>query len=63
MFKEKTVLITGLASGIGRAIADAFASQNANIILNGIESIGEINPILGGMSRKTQGVVVDEKMG
>lgn len=57
MFKEKTVLITGSTSGIGRAIAEVFANQNANIILNGIESITEINQILEEMSRKTQGVV------
>ena len=46
MFKEKTVLITGSTSGIGLAIAEVFANQNANIILNGVESITEINPIL-----------------
>lgn len=62
MFKGKTVLITGSTSGIGRAIAEVFANQNANIILNGIESILEINPILEEMSRKTQGVVVYEKV-
>lgn len=62
MFKEKTVLITGSTSGIGYAIAEVFANQNANIILNGIESITEINQILEEMSRKTQGVVVYEKV-
>lgn len=62
MFKEKTVLITGSTSGIGLAIAEVFANQNANIILNGVESITEINPILEEMSRKTQGVVCYEKV-
>ena len=62
MFKEKTVLITGSTSGIGHAIAEVFATQNANIILNGVESISEINPIMEEMSRKTQGVVVYEKV-
>lgn len=62
MFKEKTVLVTGSTSGIGLAIANAFAAQNANIILNGVESISEINPIVEEMSRKTQGVVIYEKV-
>jgi 3-hydroxybutyrate dehydrogenase len=62
MFKEKTVLVTGSTSGIGLAIANAFAAQNANIILNGVESISEINPIMEEMSRKTQGVVIYEKV-
>lgn len=62
VFKNKTVLVTGSTSGIGLAIANAFAAQNANIILNGIESINEINPILEEMSRKTQGIVVYENV-
>jgi 3-hydroxybutyrate dehydrogenase len=62
VFKDKTVLITGSTSGIGFAIADAFASQNANIILNGIESISQINTVLDEMSRKTKGKVVYENV-
>jgi 3-hydroxybutyrate dehydrogenase len=61
MFNDKTVLITGSTSGIGRAIAEGFAAKNANIILNGIESITEVDTILGEMSRKTQGKVVYER--
>ena len=33
MFKNKTVLITGAAVGIGRACAIQFAQNNANVIL------------------------------
>ncbi|MDP3371601.1 MAG: 3-hydroxybutyrate dehydrogenase [Candidatus Paracaedibacteraceae bacterium] len=62
MFKDKTVLITGSTSGIGLAIAHLFAAQNANIILNGIESLIEINPILEVLSRKTQGQVIYESV-
>lgn len=58
MFKDKTVLITGSTSGIGLAIANAFAVQNANIILNGIESLDQIKPIFDELSRKTQGIVI-----
>ena len=34
MLKDKTVLVTGAAKGIGRAIALAFAQKGANIVLN-----------------------------
>ncbi|MEP7103438.1 MAG: SDR family NAD(P)-dependent oxidoreductase [Candidatus Dojkabacteria bacterium] len=32
--KNKTVLVTGSSTGIGRAIAEAFAKEGANVILN-----------------------------
>ena len=60
MFRNKTVLVTGSTSGIGRAIAEGFAVQNANVILNGIELIEEVNTILDEMSSKTRGEVVYE---
>lgn len=34
MLKDKTVIVTGGAKGIGRAIALAFAKEGANIVLN-----------------------------
>ena len=36
MLTNKTVLITGSTSGIGLAIAQAFAKEGANIVLNGL---------------------------
>jgi short-subunit dehydrogenase len=33
MFKEKVVVITGASSGIGKACAEAFASEGANLVL------------------------------
>jgi 3-oxoacyl-[acyl-carrier protein] reductase len=33
-YKNKTVIITGASRGIGRAIALAYASQNANVVVN-----------------------------
>lgn len=35
MFKQKTVIVTGGASGIGREVADQFAAQGANVVING----------------------------
>lgn len=34
MLKDKTVIVTGGAKGIGRAVAEAFAEEGANIVLN-----------------------------
>lgn len=34
MLKDKTVLVTGAAKGIGKAIAIAFAKEGSNIVLN-----------------------------
>lgn len=43
--KGKTALITGSTSGIGLAIAHAFAKQGANITLNGFGNPDEIQKI------------------
>ena len=37
---KKTVLITGSTSGIGLAIAEAFATKGCNIVFNGLEHNG-----------------------
>ncbi len=34
MFKGKTVIVTGGARGIGKAISLAFAKKGANIVVN-----------------------------
>ena len=34
MLKDKTVIVTGGAKGIGKAIALAFANEGCNIVLN-----------------------------
>ena len=45
MLKGKTALITGSTSGIGRGIAEAFAAQGANIVLNGLAPADEIEAL------------------
>lgn len=45
MFKGKTVLVTGSTSGIGQGIAEAFAAQGANIVLNGLGDAADIEAL------------------
>ncbi|NCN69725.1 MAG: SDR family NAD(P)-dependent oxidoreductase, partial [Betaproteobacteria bacterium] len=42
MLTGKTALITGSTSGIGLGIAEHFAQQGANIVLNGMGDAIEI---------------------
>ena len=45
MLEGKTVLVTGSTSGIGRGIAEAFAGQGCNIVLNGFGDPPEIEAL------------------
>src|SRR5438034_8612245 len=42
MLEGKTVLVTGSTSGIGQGIAEAFATQGCNIVLNGFGNAADI---------------------
>lgn len=58
MLKNKNVLITGSTSGIGLAIAEGFAYQNANLIINGINPEDNCSSLLQELSNKTEGRVL-----
>jgi 3-hydroxybutyrate dehydrogenase len=45
MLEGKTVLVTGSTSGIGEGIAEAFAAQGCNIVLNGFGNPADIEAL------------------
>jgi len=47
----KTAVITGSTSGIGHGIAEGFAAQGMNIVLNGIEPADQIGPLLEALQK------------
>jgi 3-hydroxybutyrate dehydrogenase len=52
MLKNKTVLITGSTSGIGLGIAQGFAKEGCNLILNGFGDAAEIESIRSGLEKE-----------
>jgi len=52
MLKGKTALVTGSTSGIGRSIAEAFAAQGVNIVLNGFGPADEIEALRARLARE-----------
>jgi 3-hydroxybutyrate dehydrogenase len=50
--QKKTAIVTGSTSGIGHGIAEAFASQGINVMLNGFGDAAEIEKTRSAMETK-----------
>ena len=49
--KGRSALVTGSTSGIGRGIAELFAREGANVMLNGLGDAGEIERLRAGLAK------------
>jgi 3-hydroxybutyrate dehydrogenase len=52
MLKGKTALITGSTSGIGLGIAEGFAAEGVNLVINGFGDAAEIETIRAGLASR-----------
>ena len=52
MLKGKTALITGSTSGIGLGVAEGFAAEGVNLVINGFGDAGEIETIRAGLASR-----------
>ena len=52
MLKGKTALITGSTSGIGLGVAEGFAAEGVNLVINGFGDAAEIETIRAGLASR-----------
>ena len=52
MAQNKTAIVTGSTSGIGYGIAEAFAKEGLNVVLNGFGDAAEIEKLRAGLADK-----------
>ena len=52
MLKGKTALITGSTRGIGLGVAEGFAAEGVNLVINGFGDAGEIETIRSGLASR-----------
>lgn len=50
--KGRTAVVTGSTSGIGAAMAEAFAAEGANIVINGLGDAGAIEALRASLEEK-----------
>ena len=62
-FEGRTAVVTGAASGIGRALADAFCAAGMNVVLADVEekALGSAVAELEGQGHSVCGVGVDTR--
>jgi NAD(P)-dependent dehydrogenase (short-subunit alcohol dehydrogenase family) len=60
-FSGRTAVVTGAASGIGRGLAERFASEGMNVVLADVEerALAEVVTALQGRGHRALGVVTD----
>jgi 3-hydroxybutyrate dehydrogenase len=57
MLRARTAIVTGSTSGIGLAIAAAFAGEGANVVVNGLGDAGEIEAMRAGLAAGSRGEI------